>query len=69
VDRGSSVSKVIGCGLDYQGQIPGRGRNFSLCHRVQTGSEGTLSLLSNGYWGLFPGGKEAGACSWPLKSV
>jgi hypothetical protein len=29
---------------------------------------GPPSLLSNGYRGLFPGGKAAGAWSWPLTS-
>jgi hypothetical protein len=27
------------------------------------------SLLFSGYWGCFPGGKAAGAWSWPLTSV
>jgi hypothetical protein len=34
----SSVSIATGCGLDSQGSIPSRGRDFSLLHSVQTDS-------------------------------
>jgi hypothetical protein len=33
--------------------IPRKGREFSLLHRVQTGS---VAHLFNGYWGTFPRG-------------
>jgi hypothetical protein len=36
--------------------IPAGAGNFSLHHGVQTGSGAQLSLLSNGYKGLFPWG-------------
>jgi len=36
--------------MDNRGLIPGS------CHHVQTRSGGPPSLLSNGYWGLFPWG-------------
>jgi hypothetical protein len=58
LSRGSSVSIASDYGLDDQGSIPDGGKNYfpsSLC--VQTGSGGPPSLLSNGYWGTFPGGK------------
>jgi hypothetical protein len=51
--RGSSVSAVPGYGLDDQGDrgsIPGRGLSPDRLW-------GPPSLLYNGYWGSFPGGK------------
>jgi hypothetical protein len=54
-------------------QFPGEGGgwgpgNFSLLHRVQTGSGSHPAT----YWvdtvGSFPGGKSSGAWSWPLTS-
>jgi len=42
---------------------------FSLRHRVQTGSGGPLSVLSNWYWSPLARGKTAGAWSWPITSI
>jgi hypothetical protein len=36
------------------GLIPCGGRDFPLCHCVQTSCGGPSTLLSNGHWGLFP---------------
>jgi len=47
----------------------GRGAgDFSLRHRVQTGS-GANPSSSKHYRGLFSRGKESGAWSWPLTSI
>jgi hypothetical protein len=45
---------VTGCTLNDRNSIPGRGRNFSLHHRVQTGSGAHPAGLSSGYWGSYP---------------
>jgi hypothetical protein len=42
-------------------RIPEGAGKFSLHHRVSDRFWGPPSLLSNGYQGLFPGGKAAGA--------
>jgi hypothetical protein len=50
-------------GLDGRGigvRVPVEAK-FFLLHVVQTGSGAPPSLISIGYWGLFPGGKAAGA--------
>jgi len=36
------------------GLIPGKGKDFYLCHHVHTSPWAPYSLLSNGYQGLFP---------------
>jgi len=45
--------------LDYWGWLPSRDWEF-FCHHVKSGSGTPPSLLSNGYWGLFPWGVK-----WP----
>jgi hypothetical protein len=53
----SLVGVALGYGLDDRGsrvRFPAEAGNFSLHHRVQNGSEGPPSLLSNGYQGFFP---------------
>jgi hypothetical protein len=50
------------------GSSPGGGKNFHFSKSFQAGSRVQPNLLSNGYWGLFPGGKAAEAWSWPLTS-
>jgi hypothetical protein len=51
--RDSSVGTATDYGLDIGGVNPGGERVLSQLHSVQTGPP---SLLSNGYWGLFPRG-------------
>jgi hypothetical protein len=41
--------------------IPGKGRNFSLYHCVQTGSGAHPAYYLMGIGDFFPGGKVAGA--------
>jgi hypothetical protein len=43
--------------------------NFSLHHRVQTGSGAHPASYPMGTRDSFPGGKAAGAWSWPLTSI
>jgi hypothetical protein len=50
-------------------RLPGGTGNFSLRHRVQTGSEAHPASYPMGTWGSFPGGKTAGAWRWPLTSI
>jgi len=38
LSRNSELSKVSAYGLDYRASIPGRSRDLSCCHYVQTGS-------------------------------
>jgi len=47
----------------------GRGWEFSLRHRVQTGSGAHPASCPTGTRRSFPGRKAAGAWSWPLTSV
>jgi hypothetical protein len=68
--RDSAVGIATGYGLD----------DWEIGVRVPVGSRiitspclpdrlwGPPNLLYNRYWGLFPGGKAAGAWSWPLTS-
>jgi hypothetical protein len=42
--------------------------NFSLHHRIQNGSGAHPASYRMGTRGSFPGGKAAGAWSWPLIS-
>jgi hypothetical protein len=69
--RDSSVGIVTGYGLDDRGSLvrfPAGAGNFSLHHRVQTGSGAHPASYPMGTRGSFPGGKAAGARSWPLTS-
>jgi hypothetical protein len=52
----SSDDIAVGCGLDSQGSIPARGRNFSLLHSVHcsSGDHTVYCLMGNG--ASFPGG-------------
>jgi hypothetical protein len=64
--RDSSVGIALGYGLDDRGSIPG---NFSLNHRVQNGSGAHPASYQMGTRGSYPGGKAAGAWSWPITSI
>jgi hypothetical protein len=46
-------NSASGYELDDRGQIPGRGRNFSLRHRVLTGSEAHPAFSQMGTVGTF----------------
>jgi hypothetical protein len=50
-------------------RIPAKAGNFSLHHRVQTGSGAHPASYPMGTRGSFPGGKAAGAWIWPLTSI
>jgi hypothetical protein len=68
----SSVGIALGYGLDDWGsrvRFPVRAGNFSLHHRVQTGSGALPVSYTMGTRGSFPGDKAAGAWSWPLTSI
>jgi hypothetical protein len=67
-----SVGIALCCGLDDRGsrvRFPAGAGNFSLHHRVQNGSEAPTASYPMGTGGFFPGGKAAGAWSWPLTST
>jgi hypothetical protein len=51
------------------GRVPAGAGNFSLHHRVQTGSGGHPASYPLGTRGSFPGGKAAGEWNWPLTSI
>jgi hypothetical protein len=68
--RDSAVGTATGYGLHDGGvavRVPVGSRIFSSRSRPDRFCE-PPSLLSNGYRGLFSGGKAAGAWSWPLTS-
>jgi hypothetical protein len=68
LSRDSVVGIATGYGLDDRRvgvRVPVGSRIFS-CPRSQNWFWGPLSLLSNGYRGLFP--RAAGASTWPLTS-
>jgi hypothetical protein len=50
-------------------RVPLGARNFSPHHRVQTGSGAHTASYPMDTRGSFPGGKAAGAWSWPLTSI
>jgi hypothetical protein len=56
---------------EYRSSILGRcnSGNFSLRHRVKTGSGPHPASYPMGTGGTFPGDKAAGASSWPLTSI
>jgi hypothetical protein len=64
--RDSSVRIALGYGLDDRGsrvRFPEGAGNFSLNHRVQTGSGAHPASYPMVTRGSFPGGKAAGAWS------
>jgi hypothetical protein len=70
--RDSSVGVALGYGLDDRGsrfRFPAGSGNFSLHHRVQTGSEAHPASYRMGTGGSFRGDKEVGVWSWPLTSI
>jgi hypothetical protein len=69
--RDSSVGIALGYVLDDRGsrvRFPTGAGNFSLHHRVQNGSGAHPASYPRGTRGSFPGGKAAGAWSWPFTS-
>jgi hypothetical protein len=70
--RDSSVSIALGYGLDDRGsrvRFPAGAGNFSLHHRVQSGSGAHPASYPMGTGDSFSGGKAAGEWSWPLTSI
>jgi hypothetical protein len=59
--RDSSVSKVTVYVINDQDSIPGRAKDFSLFHRVQTGFKTHPVCYSMGTEGSFPGAELAEA--------
>jgi hypothetical protein len=71
-NRDSSVGIALGYGLDGRGsrvRFPAGAGNFSLHHRVQNGSGAPPTSYPRGTGGSFPGGKAAGAWTWPLTYI
>jgi hypothetical protein len=69
--RDSSVGIALSYELNDRGsrvRFPAVAGNFSLYHRVQTGSWAHPASYPMGTRGYFSGGKVAGAWSWPLTS-
>jgi hypothetical protein len=69
--RDSSVGIALGYGLDDRGsrvRFPA-GAAKCLHHRVQNGSGVHPASYPMGTRGSFPGGKSAGAWSWPLTLI
>jgi hypothetical protein len=72
IDGGAGTAQWFGAGLraGWLGvRVPARAGNFFLHHRVQTGSGSQPAPYPIGARGSFPGGKAAGAWSWPLTSI
>jgi hypothetical protein len=70
LSRDSSVGIATGYGLDDQGawvRVPVGKKIFTSPYRPDR-LWGPPNFLQNGYLGFFPGGKAAGAWSWPLTS-
>jgi hypothetical protein len=70
--RDISVGIASGYGLDDRMigvRFPAEVGNFSLHHRVQTGSGTHPASYPMGTRGSFLGNKAAGALSWPLASI
>jgi hypothetical protein len=70
--RDSSVSIELGYGLDDRGskvRFPAETGIFSLHHSVQNGSGAHPASYPVNTRGSFPGGKAAGAWSWPRTSI
>jgi hypothetical protein len=70
--RDSSVGTALGYGLENRGsgvRFSAGAGNFSLNHRVQNGSGAHPASYPMGTRSSFPGGKAAGAWSWPLTSI
>jgi hypothetical protein len=70
--RDSLVGIALGYGLDDRGsrvRFPAMAGNFSLNHRVQNGFGAHLASCLMDTRSSFPGGKAAGAWSWPLTSI
>jgi hypothetical protein len=70
--RDSSVGIALGYRLDDRGsrvRFPAGAGNYSLHHRVQNGSGAHPASYPMGTRRSFPGGKAAGAWSWPLTSI
>jgi hypothetical protein len=71
--RDSSVHIALDYGMDDRDsrvRFPAEdGDNFSLHHHVQNGSGSHPASYRMGTRGSFPGGKAAGAWSWPLTSI
>jgi hypothetical protein len=63
MSQDSSVSLVLGYGLDDRGSNPGRGSEFFSSLPRPDRLWNPPSLLSNGYWGFFPRGQSG----WGLK--
>jgi hypothetical protein len=70
--RDSLVGIALGYGLDDRGsrvRFQAGAENFSLHHRVQNGPGAHSASYPRGTRGIFPGGKAAGAWSWPLTTL
>jgi hypothetical protein len=59
------VGTAIGYGMGDRDLISGRGKEFSLFHSVQTGSEAHPVSYSMDTGGSFPRGKATGTCLVP----
>jgi len=55
-------------GRDSEVRCSAGAGNFSLLHRIQTGSGAYWASDSMGNWSSFPKGKAAGGYCWPLTS-
>jgi len=60
---------VTGYGSYDWDLTPGKGRECSLHHHIQTSSGAHLVFYLLGTRGSFPRGEVTGAWSWPLTSV
>jgi hypothetical protein len=67
--RDTSVVQRWATGWMIRGRVPAGAGNFSLHHGVQTGSGAHPDSYPMGTRYFLPGGKAAGAWSWPLTST